>query len=85
MFDHRRAADIITEIATEFLSSAESEGLGLVFVDLSEMSEMMRVVRRKVEEVGLDPLRFLTVEGDITTLKSVNGLECCCIANPADW
>ncbi|KAJ7555676.1 hypothetical protein O6H91_05G050100 [Diphasiastrum complanatum] len=84
-FDHEKAAIVMIESVTEFLSKDENAGLELMLVDLSADSDMLLRVGRIAAELGLNEKGFATYTGDITKLHSIGGLECKVIANCANW
>ncbi|MCO5551935.1 hypothetical protein L7F22_005442 [Adiantum nelumboides] len=84
-FDHERAADIIVEVAEDFLLKFKQFHLRLLFVDLKEDSDMLVRVRQKARVHGLKSEEFMAIAGDITKLHSSCKLNCSFIANATNW
>ncbi|KAI5068388.1 hypothetical protein GOP47_0016733 [Adiantum capillus-veneris] len=84
-FDHERAADIIVEVAEDFLHKFRRLCLRLVLVDLKENSDMLVRVRQKARGHGLRSEEFMAIAGDITKLRSSCRLQCSFIANATNW
>ncbi|KAH7429064.1 hypothetical protein KP509_09G029000 [Ceratopteris richardii] len=84
-FDHEKAADIIVDVASNFLQEFKGLGLRLVFVDLKENSDMLTRVRQKSTALGMRSEEFMVIAGDITKLRSSSKLECSFIANATNW
>ncbi|PSS32699.1 Transcription factor bHLH140 like [Actinidia chinensis var. chinensis] len=82
-FDLEKAADIIVEKVSEFVTKLGNARL--VLVDLSSGSKILSLVRAKAKQKNIDSDKFLTFVGDITRLYSKGGLCCNVIANAANW